>query len=64
MKIALIVLAVFLFLTFLAGLIGWKVKQQEKVIKKQMHEAQMRIVKGKKAYKGSKKKYGKVPSIK
>ncbi len=64
MKIALIVLAVFLFLTFIAGVIGWGVKKQEKAIKKQMGEAQMRIVKGKKAYKGAKKKYGKVPSIK
>ena len=64
MKIALIVLAVFLFLTFIAGLIGWGVKNQEKAIKKQMGEAKTRIQNGKKAYKGSKKKYGKVPSIK
>jgi uncharacterized protein YneF (UPF0154 family) len=64
MKIALIVLGVFLFLTFLAGLIGFFVKKQEKVIKKQVRDAQMRIVKGKKAYKGAKKRYGKVPAIK
>ncbi len=64
MKIALIVLAVFLFLTFIAGLIGFFVKKQEKVIKEQVFDAQVRIKNGKKAYKGAKKKYGKAPSIK
>lgn len=64
MKTLLIILGIFVFLIFLAGLIGWGVKRQERAINKQMGDARMRIVKGKKAYKGAKKKYGKVPSIK
>ena len=63
MKIALIVLAVFLFLTFIAGVIGWGVKKQEKKIKEELSKAITRIKNGKKAYKGAKKKYGKAPSI-
>ena len=65
MKIALIVLGVFLFLTVIAALIGLGVKRQEEKIVEQMKDAQDRVSANKVAYKRTKKRnYGKAPSIK
>ncbi len=63
MKAAIIIFLVFLFLMGVSALIGLGVKKKEKELKKEFAQAQTRIHASKKAYRGSKKRYGKVPKI-
>jgi len=63
MKAAIIIFLVFLLLTGVAALIGLGVKKKEKELLKEFSEAKTRIHARKKAFKGSKKRFGKVPTI-
>ena len=58
-----IVLLVVVLFFVLSGVVGFFVKKKERVIMSEFKDARDRVSRGKKAYKGAKKKYGKVPKI-
>ena len=63
MKIAIIILGVLFVLGLISYFVGVGVKKKEKALMTEFRLANERISQRRKAYKGAKKKYGKVPKI-